>query len=274
MSEVITLDYRSIGDSNQTVAVLALNRPQSANAFNAQMISEITTAVNSVTQTRECRALIVRGIGKNFCAGADLHWMKDSVDLTYEQNVSDAAALTQMFEALYKLKLPSIVITQGAVYGGAVGLVSACDIAIAQSNSRFCLSEVRVGLIPAVIMPYVARKLLPGQLRRHSLSGRVFTAKEALQYGLVEICCSSDELDQVLVAEVNGLLAASPTAQHKLKALHQNLVVNSLQQSSLTQEAIAEIRTSPSGQAGLKAFISKSKPNWIASLPKDWTLDG
>lgn len=270
-----TLVFKRISDQKpDTVAILSLHRPQSANAFNGEMVQELTTHLNVIAENEHCRLVILRGTGKNFCAGADLNWMKDFANLSLSDNIIEARIMTEMYEALYRLPKPTIAVVQGAVYGGAVGLVAACDTAIAVDDARFCLSEVRVGLIPAVILPYVARKLQPGQVRRHMMSGRVFKATEALQFGLVEQLCKASDLEQVVLEEINTWLAGSPDAQKKVKELYLALSDTSLAQTGKTAEAIAAIRSSPVGQNGIKAFFNKQKPAWVCEAAKGWTIDG
>lgn len=265
------LRWLQLPATSESIAELALNRPDAANAFNADMIRELRVHIDTVAHTAGCRALILRGRGRHFSAGADLVWMQAAARLSYEGNVEDAEQLQHLFEGLTALPMPTIALATGAVYGGAVGLIAACDIAIASRSARFCLSEVKLGLLPAVILPYLARKMRPGQLRRHALSARIFSASEALEFGLVESLCDESELEETLRLELETLLQGGLEAQTALKLLHQEVVADSFKQGASTTTAIAKARTSISGQAGLAAFFAKTPAPWVRSLAKNWS---
>jgi len=268
------LAFRKLGDRKAVAAILTLNRPDAANAFNDEMIKEITGRLAEVAAHDDCRVLVLRGAGKNFCAGADIHWMGASAKLSRKDNLAGAKKLQKMFERLVGLNMPTIAVAHGAVFGGGVGLVAACDFAIAVAGARFCLSEVRVGIIPAVILPYVARKMRAGQLQRHALSGKVISSDEARAFGLVELCCAPGELSDVLRRELELLLGASPGAQAHFKTLWRELQDDAWAQSTATVKAIAAVRTSKEGQAGLTAYVGKKTPPWVVALDADWKLDG
>ncbi|MCX6124494.1 MAG: enoyl-CoA hydratase-related protein, partial [Proteobacteria bacterium] len=179
------LEFHAVRDgSTDSLAILILNRPSHANSFSAQMMEEITFHLETVGRREDCRCLLITGAGKHVSGGADLSWMQASAKLSYNENIKDAARLTSMFESVYHLQMPTVAAIRGAVYGGALGLIACCDFAVAHDQARFCLSEAKLGLLPAVIMPYLARKMRLGQLRRHSLTGRIFSALEAQQFGL------------------------------------------------------------------------------------------
>lgn len=254
------------------VSCLMLNRPDVANAFNGAMLDAITETLGEVAADPHCRLLFVAARGKHFSAGADLGWMKDSAALGREENLREAAKLTAMFEALAGLRMPTVAVVNGAAYGGAVGIIACCDYAIAIDSARFCLSEVRVGLIPAVILPYVSRKLTYGDLRRFTLQGRVFSAEEAKTSGLVQLITDAAHLEATLRDEANELLKASPDAQALLKKLQAHLDDHSHSQGQHTADAIAEARASASGQAGLQAFFDKKTPPWCARVPANQPL--
>ncbi len=255
------------------IAVLTLNRPEVANSFNEEIIRDLTQQLGTVAATKDCRALVLRGAGKHFSAGADLAWMKASAQLSLEGNAKDAKTLIHLFEALCHLPVPTIALVTGSAFGGAVGLAACCDVALAADNARFCLSEIRLGLLPAVILPYLARKMLPGQLRRHALTGRLFNAQEALAFGLVQRVAPEAGLQDALREELNGILAGSPEAQAALKELLHRVVSDSFKQGPHTAEAIATQRVSPSGQAGLASFFDKRPTPWSAELAPGWHLD-
>ena len=271
MSEAVTLRFEG------PLGVLTLNRPEVSNAFNAEMISEICQHFETITSQGEaCRALVIKGAGKHFSGGADLEWMKRSSELGYDENLAEADKLSVLFASLCHLPVPTLAVVHGAAFGGAVGLVACCDFAIALDDAKFCLSEVRVGVVAAVILPYLADKMSPGQLRRYVLTGRVFTSREALDSGLVQRTVSQGRLDEALREELELLLKGSPTAQRTFKSLHQGVQKGpfdhwKLQQKTMV-ETIARMRVSPSGQKGMQAFLTKSTPDWVAALPKDWKL--
>lgn len=269
-SKVTDLAWHPLAEGLGQVAVLSIARPDAANAFSAEVMTELTDHFHALAADKTLRALILTGKGKHFSAGADLKWMKASALLSKEENERDADRLTAMFEALYQLPVPTIAVVKGAAYGGAVGLTAACDYAIAVLSAKFCLSEARLGLMPAVILPYLARKIPAGQLRRLGLSARVFGADEALAYGLVQRICTEAELTAVLQDELTNILQCSPVAQREIKLLQHELMVHGNAQTPATAKAIANLRTTPSAQAGLKAFFEKSASPWNTTLTSDW----
>jgi methylglutaconyl-CoA hydratase len=269
-----TLVFKPINKkSKTTIAVLTLNRPDIANAFNKAMIEEIRSGVEEVAKAPNCRALILQGAGKHLCAGADLTWMKEAAKMNFKENVADAANLTAMFEALSNLEIPTIAIASGAVFGGGVGLVACCDIVIALQNVKFCLSEVKIGIIPAVILPYLARKITRGQLLHYGLSAKMLTAEDAYKFGLAQLVTSKDQLPELLQEELKLILSASGAAQKEYKKLLKTLEADQFKQSDTTKEAIAKIRQTPEAQAGMAAFLSKQTPAWSETLATDWVLN-
>ena len=263
-----TLSFTSLKGGGRT-AKLLLNRPDQANAFSAQMMDEISAHVATLKAQNDVRVLVVTGSGKHFSAGADLGWMQSSAKLSFAENLRDAERLRSMFEALANLEIPKIAAIRGAVYGGAVGLVACCDFAVADSAAKFCLSEAKLGLLPAVIAPYLLRKMKLGQLRRLALSGTVFTANEAKDFGLIELICANqgdDDLEQAVKKEINALLACGPEAQKSILRLFESLRSKGNPQSEDTVEAISKARTGAEGQAGLGSFFSKVAPPWSRSL--------
>ena len=223
-----------------------------------------------------CRALVVRAKGKHFSGGADLEWMRKSATLTFEENQAEARNLSGLFAALAGIPTPTVALVQGAVYGGAVGLVSCCDWAIAQDDAKFSLSEVRVGLLPATILPYLSRKMPAGQLRRYGLSARPFGAKDALDAGLVQRVVSAGEMDQAVREELSAVLVGEPRAQRTFKALHQQMQKGPSgfweEQQKQMVKSIAEARVGEGGQKGLKAFFEKKPADWVVNLPGEWKL--
>ena len=236
------------------------------------MISSIASHLAALSLDEHCRMLILSGEGKHFSAGADLHWMKKSYNLSPEENYEESEKMAAMFEQLYQLPMPSIAVVQGAAFGGAVGLVACCDFAIASTKSTFCLSEVKLGILPAVILPYLSLKFNSGALRRLSLSGQTFCANEAKEYGLIDLCSPPEQLRPTLIKEINALLTGGPKAQRALKKLHQHLASTNYQQCPETSKAISTARSGSEAQQGFAAFFAKEKPSWIEELTDEFPI--
>lgn len=257
-----------------SVAHLILNRPQSANAFNETMISEITESLEWINEKKEIRLLTISNVGKHFSAGADLAWMKKSACLSHEENKQDAHKLGLMFKALFELKIPTIAITTGAVYGGAVGLVAACDYAVASTTTKFCLSEVKLGLIPAVIFPYLRQKISGVHLNRFALSAKVMNAEQAKDIGLVAETAEPEKIGDLVKLELTHLLNCGSQAQKALKHLKEDLENCTMELSrGKTEEAIAQIRIGEEAQEGLSCFFEKKQPSWQQKLPESWSWE-
>jgi methylglutaconyl-CoA hydratase len=257
------------GMTEDRLATLVINRHEAANSFSGELLVQLKKLLDEVNQDPTVRALLLQGSGKHFSAGADLHWMKEAAQLDYAGNVQEAEKLTAMFEALATLRVPTLAVAKGAAFGGAVGLIAACDYAVALDNARFCLSEVKIGLLPAVILPYLGRKMHPGALKRLMLTARVFQAAEALAVGLVQAVTPADGVETLLHDELNLLLSASPEAQATCKGLYQTVEARSWAQAPETVEAIARTRASRMGQAGLSAFFEKKDPVWLRRIPRN-----
>lgn len=276
MSQVhpVSLRWDSLKQNkNAKIAVMALNRPQQANAFNGEMLERIIICLDEVSNNPDCRALIVKGEGKHFSGGADLNWMQNSIKLGYEENFAEARKMAAMFEALYRLPIPTIAIVQGAAFGGAVGLIACCDFSICTDTAKLCLSEAKMGILPAVIMPYLGKKMQPGALKRLSMTARVFAPLEAKEYGLVEVVCPEDKLEQCVQSELSLLLQGGPLAHRSLKNLFQILSEANFKQSDTTATSIAKARQSDEAQAGFKAFFAKKKAGWVDQLAEGWKLN-
>lgn len=268
----VLLRWTKLAPETESVAILTLNRPRSCNAFDASMVDQLCDCLSQIERTRGCRALVLTGAGKHFCSGADLAWMKKAAEFTSEENVSDARRFLRLFEQLYRISLPTLAVVRGAACAGAIGLVACCDIVIADKSSQFCLSESRLGLLPAVVMPYICRRIATGQLFRHGLTGRPFSSDEALRWGLVDLVTEPSNLEACLQSELSAILAAGPVAQKAFKSLHRRILDEGMQQGDYTVEAIAKARASSEGQAGMKAFFEKTAPPWSAELPKNTSL--
>jgi methylglutaconyl-CoA hydratase len=269
----VILDIRKLSENRtDCAAIVSLNRSEAANAMNAELIRELTETALHLRQVPGLRAVILRGEGKNFCAGADLSWMKDAAKLNYQENIQDTHRLQNMFEAFNNLPVPLVVLLHGNVFGGAVGLAALGDIVMVAEGTKFCLSEVKLGLLPAVILPYLGRRMSPGSVRRLALTARVFGADEAISYGLADIKSTAEGLDACLRAELSLILQASPDAQKRFKDLYRKIRQENFPQSDACAEAIASARTSTSGQTGLNAFFNKAAPDWKIDLPQEWKL--
>ncbi len=247
------------------VARVTLNNPEKQNAFNDAIIRELTNAFYGIACNPDVRLMILSSSGKNFSAGADLAWMKKMASYSHEKNLSDAKVLSEMFKSLHEIPQPTIVRIQGAAMGGALGLISCCDIALAEADSSFALSEVKLGLIPATISPYVVPAIGPRAARRYFVTGERFSAHKAKELGLVSEVLDREELDCCLENMVAALLANSPQATKKAKALVSLVESRALDRDLIeeTCKLIADIRVSDQGQEGLSAFLEKRKPNWL-----------
>lgn len=246
------------------VATLWLNRPDKNNAFNAEMIRELILALDQVQADKDLRFLLLRGRGKHFSAGADLAWMQQSAALDYNANLADSRELAELMHNLYQLKIPSLAVVQGAAFGGALGLIACCDMAIGASDAQLCLSEVRIGLAPAVISPFVVQAIGERAARRYALTAERFSGERAQQLGLLAECYPAEELDQATAAWTDNLLFNSPQAMQASKNLLREVGSGVLTPAlrRYTENAIARIRVSPEGQEGLRAFLDKRKPSW------------
>ncbi len=249
------------------IATLVLNRPDAANAFSGELLVRITELLDEVKQDSSVRLLTLQGSGKHFSAGADLMWMKESAQLKYEGNLAEAKKLSAMFEALASLKIPTLAVVKGAVFGGAVGLLAACDYAFADESAKVCLSEAKIGLIPAVILPYLQRKIAPATLHRMAMGSPILGSEQLLKAGLVQDVASGAKLEALVRQEIQALLQTSPEAQSAYKTLSAALTPG-IQDEELTANAIAKIRASVMGQHGLQSFFKKETPHWVLNLPE------
>lgn len=245
-------------------ATLWLNRPDKNNAFNAQMIGELIRAIDAIGTDKTLRFLLLRGRGKHFSAGADLAWMQASAKLDYNANLNDARELAELMYNLNALPIPTLAVVQGAAFGGAVGLVSCCDMAIGSEESLFSLSEVRIGLAPAVISPFVVQALGERAARRYALTAERFDGQRARELGLLAEAYPAAELEAQVEGWVNNLLLNSPQAMQASKDLLREVASGVLSPAlrRSTENAIARIRVSPEGQEGLNAFLEKRTPAW------------
>ena len=259
----IELEYAEKG-----FATLWLDRPEKNNAFNAEMIRELVLAIDQVQANKNLRFLLLRGRGKHFCAGADLAWMQQSAQLDFNANLNDARELAELMYSLYHLKLPTLAVVQGAAFGGAVGLVACCDMAIGAHDALFSLSEVRIGLAPAVISPFVVKAMGERAARRYAMTGERFSGERARELGLLSETYAAAELDDALYGWLDNLMLNSPQAMRASKDLLREASSASVSPAlrRYTENAIARIRVSPEGQEGLNAFLEKRKPRWLGEV--------
>ena len=268
----VEVQYVSLPPTSSEIAVLSLNRPEAANAWNVSLLIALTRAIKEISARSQCRLLILQGKGAHFSAGADLAWMQASAKLEFAENMKEAKRLTALFEALVNCPFPVIGVTKGAAYGGAVGLLACCDYVIAEAQSRFCLSEVKLGILPAVIMPYLVRKMPAGSLRRLCLSGQIFSAEVAKEVGLVQVIAPQESLADTIKKEVDALLACSPQAQRSAKALLSHYLIHLHPQSEHTAQVIAAARSSEEAQQGFSSFFTKVAPPWYCEMPIGFEL--
>lgn len=252
-------------DIRAAVAVVTLNRPEVHNAFDETLIAELTGALRLLERDQSVRAVVLTGAGKSFCAGADLNWMKRTASFSRAQNLADAKALANMLLTLNRLSKPTIARAHGAVFGGGVGLVACCDIAVGESSAIFALSEARLGLIPATIAPYVVDAIGARAARRYFLSGERFTAAEAFRFGLLHDLAPAAELDARINEILGALVTAGPAAQAECKALIRAVSQGPADALMIADTArrIARVRASPEGKEGVAAFLGKRKASWV-----------
>lgn len=247
------------------IATVTLNRPEKHNAFDDVIIAELTEAFLAVENNPEVRAMILASNGKNFSAGGDLAWMKRMANYSYDENLRDANALATMLHTLNFMTKPTIARVQGAAFGGAVGLVSCCDMAVATERASFSLSEVKIGLLPATISPYVVAAIGQRASRRYFLTAERFRADTALGLGLVSEVVDEAALDDTIEQLIAALLGNSPAGIKASKKLIFDVSNRDIDEQLMgtTSERIAAIRVSEEGQEGLTAFLEKRSPGWI-----------
>ncbi len=255
----------SIRRPSPAVAEVWLNRPELRNAFNDAMIAELTATFGQLAEEPDLRVVVLAAEGKAFCAGADLNWMRAMADYSWEQNRADAQALADMLWTLQRCPVPVVGRVQGDCYAGGVGLAAVCDVLIAVEGANFCLSEARLGLLPATIGPYVIRAIGERASRRYFSTAERFSAAEAHRLGLVHTLCTPDELDAQVQATVDALVANSPAAVRACKQLVHDLAGQPLSEAlrNDTARRIADIRCSPEGKEGVSAFLQKRPAAWL-----------
>ncbi len=245
------------------VARVRLARPEVRNAFNADMIGELRRAIGGLATDDSVRVIVLTGGGTAFCAGADLSWMREIVRFSHEQNLRESLDLAGCLHDLYSVPKPTIARVNGPAIGGGTGFVSACDIAVASTDARFGLSEVKIGVVPAVISPYVVRRIGESRARQYFLTGERFDARRAAEIGLVNLAVEPADLDRRVGEIVSALLSSGPEALAKAKELLSRVPGMSFDEARrFTAEMIARLRVSDEAQEGMTAFLEKRKPKW------------
>ncbi len=247
------------------IARITLTRPEVRNAFNDEVIQQLKAAFESVGANGDVRAVVLAAEGPAFCAGADLNWMRRMADYTREENIADAGQLAAMLKAIYECPKPTIAAVQGDVFAGGMGLVAACDMAVSVRTATYCLSEVKLGLIPATISPYVIRAMGARAAQRWFLTAERFSAVEAHRIGFVHEVVAPEELDARVQALTSALVAAGPQAVRACKHLLHDVTGREITPGLIerTVEGIADIRASDEGKEGVRAFLEKRKPGWL-----------
>ncbi|MGP6157883.1 MAG: enoyl-CoA hydratase-related protein [Vulcanimicrobiaceae bacterium] len=246
------------------VVHVALARPEVHNAFNAALIAELGQTFDALGADGSVRVIVLSGEGRTFCAGADINWMRDSLELTHEENLEGARDLSRMYRSIDQLPKPVIGRIHGAALGGGAGLVAVCDVAVAAEGTRFGFTETKLGILPAVISPFVLAKIGRSHARALALTGERFDARRALTIGLVHEVVAAEALDGAVTRIINEILSASPSAIAAAKRLLAHVAELDYDATlEPTARAIAKQRTSYEGQDGLRAFLEKRKPEWL-----------
>ena len=252
-------------DIEKNLAFVVLDRPDVHNAFNDELVAQLTDAFTELGRRDDIRVIVLSANGKSFCAGADLNWMKRMVQYSDEENLADARAVGRMFLAIAKCPKPVIARVHGAALGGGAGLVAACDIGIAIESVQFGFTEVKLGIIPAIISPFVIAKIGPGRAREFFITGERFLAPVALSMGLIQHMVSHElALDALVDTKISQILTSAPCAIAAAKELVSGVVGQPLEKAlEFATESIARTRAGAEGQAGMKAFLERQKPPWI-----------
>lgn len=250
-------------DKKDNIAYVLFNRPEIHNAFDATVISEMSEAFYQVAKDKSLRAVVLTGAGKSFCAGADLNWLKSVKEQGYESNLNESNSLADLFYLIYTCSLPVIGRINGAAIGGGTGFVALCDIAIAAKSAVFSFSEVKIGLVPACIGPYVIKKMGEGRARELFISGERMNAERALEVGLINKVVDDNKLDKEVEELLKTIISSGPNAVAMAKKLINEVPAMTPDEfRPYTAEMIARLRISEEGQEGMDAFLNKRKPKW------------
>lgn len=252
-----------VNTDERGICTISLNRPQVHNAFDPDTIKDLTIQLQFAADDDNIRIILLTGEGDTFSAGADINWMRSMINYDHETNSMDAMNLAKLLHKLYTLPKPTLAAVNGPAYGGALGLIACCDIAIGVKNAEFAFTEVKLGIVPAVVSPYVVNAIGHRNAKRLFLTGEKFSANAALQMGLLHKVVDPQDATDALKYELDLLLKAGPSAQLECKRLIQKLSGISYDEAEYTAELIAQIRVSEEGQEGLEAFLEKRDPNWF-----------
>jgi methylglutaconyl-CoA hydratase len=247
------------------VTTVTLSRPDSHNALNVGLIEELTDCFEDISDDDRVRVVVLAGEGRSFCAGADIGYMRETAEFTYEDNLDDARRLATMYWTIDECPKPIIARVHGAALGGGSGLVAVADVVVADEETRFAFTEVRLGIAPATIAPFVVRKIGASHARSLFVTGERFGSEKAWEIGLVHNVSTGDELDATVEEKVGEILQGGPVAQATVKALLRRLeTTEPMEAPGLTSRVISELRTGEEGQEGLVAFLEKREPGWRA----------
>ncbi|MGD8559610.1 MAG: enoyl-CoA hydratase-related protein [Gammaproteobacteria bacterium] len=254
-----------VSTDERGVCTIKLNRPDVHNAFDPDLIENLSIQLTFAADDDAVRIIVITGEGKTFSSGADINWMRSMVKYDHNRNSKDALKLAQMLHKLYSLPKPTIALVNGSAYGGALGIIACCDIALAHSDAIFAFTEVKLGIVPAVVSPYIISAIGHRNAKRLFLTADKFNAGDARQMGLLHKVVAPDELDNTLQQELGLLFNGGPSAQLECKRLIHKFTDVSDDVAEYTAELIAQIRISQEGQEGLTAFLEKRKPDWVKS---------
>lgn len=245
------------------VAAVTLDRPQVHNAMNETLMKELTACFKDLDLDESTRVVVLTGSGESFCAGADLNWMKGMVHYTRDENLNDSMLIFKLLNQVYNCSKPVICCVNGNAFGGGIGLIAACDITISVKQAKFAFSEVKLGLIPAVISTFVSNRMRISDMKRLFITGERFDADHAHKIGLIDIVVQPDEMDEKVKSITHGLLSSAPVAVREVKNLIHNIKTMRYDDYvKYTVEKITELRMSKEGQEGINAFLEKRKPVW------------
>lgn len=249
-------------DNNQLT--VWLNRPDVHNAMNDVMIAELTSVFHSISQLEDLRFVVLRGKGKSFCAGADLNYMKGIAEFGFDENVKDGKKLFALFYSIYKCHIPTIAMVHGSAFGGANGVLAACDIVIAEENTTFAFSEVKLGISPATILPFLIKRIGEFGAKELMMTGKRFKGQEAEKWRLINHSVTEKDFENTLTKLIDQLLTSAPQAVKQTKDLIGEVLEKEIDElSDLTTKKIAELRASEEGQEGMASFLEKRRPNWV-----------
>lgn len=269
------MDYTTIKyEKSGPIARVTFCRPEIHNAFNGTVITEMSDVFHEIDKDDDIRVVVLTGAGKSFCAGADLNWMRAIVDQTFEENLIESNALADLFYQIHTFKRPVIGKINGAAIGGGTGFVAVCDIALAARSAKFSFSEVKIGVVPACIGPYVIKKMGEGKARELFITGERMYADRAFEVGLVNKVVDDDQLDDEVENLIHSILTSGPEAVAMAKKLVSSVpTMKPVEYKAFTAEMIARLRISEEGQEGMDAFLNKRKPSWARTKKENTSLD-